>query len=279
MIFEGFHYLDTIILSFKDMEKLSKAETIQLIKDKKITDLKQIDKNLILENEVLDAFLLNNLTNEDIDKSLSLYENKKGSFGQIDEQIVKRNKKEAIQDGRSCMDFKGLIFEDIIDNKGKTKSIQEYREIIKDLREDKKCARNFNGKMYELITDDDLKNNPEIDYFLTNSKEKLEEKECRYETYIYLKDLSFKEAQKEILERYKNHFSVPGGYLLEWIVFEKVFFKDLNENLRKDKKICEYAIMDDVKHYHYFSTELKEDVEFMSKLLKKYPELTEVIAN
>ena len=37
--------------------------------------------------------------------------------------------------------------------------------------------------------------------------------------------------------------------------------------------------MDDVKHYHYFSTELKEDVEFMSKLLKKYPELTEVIAN
>lgn len=260
------------------MKKLSKAETIQLIKDKKITDLKQIDKNLILENDVLDAFLLNNLTKEDIDKSLSLYENKKGGL-EIDGWIIGGNKKDAIHHGKSCMDFKGLIFEDVIDNKGKTKSIQEYREIIKDLREDKKCARNFNGKMYVLITDDDLQNNPEIDYFLTNSKEKLDEKECRYETYIHLKDLSFKEARKEILERYKNHFSVPGGYLLEWIVFEKVFFKYLSENLRKDKKICEYAIMDDVKHYHYFSTELKEDVEFMSKLLKKYPELTEVIAN
>ena len=58
-------------------------------------------------------------------------------------KIIKRKKKRVIQNGRSCMDFKGLIFEDVIDNKGKTKSIQEYREIIKDLREDKKYARNF----------------------------------------------------------------------------------------------------------------------------------------
>ena len=103
--------------------------------------------------------------------------------------------------------------------------------------------------------------------------------EYRYDFYQRFKLMPYDKAKKEILRWYKDHFSVPGGVPLEWLIMEKVFFKDLREELRGDKAICEYAIMDDENNYFAFSDEIKKDENFIAKLAKKYPQLNELLKN
>jgi len=129
------------------------------------------------------------------------------------------------------------------------------------------------------LSEKDLLNDPSIKYYETDDWEILIEKEYRYKNYLDFKEMPFKEAKENIIDRYELHFSVPDGTLLEWLITDRVFFKDLSEELRSDKAICEYAIMDDKNNYFSFSDEIKKDEDFIAKLAKKYPQLNELLKN
>ena len=248
---------------------MSKDEVLTFIKEGKIKELNQIDKKFILEKDILDLFLLTYLSKEEINDSLSLITSTRNRFSnESDFQKVIDNE---VKKGNACHDFKALIFEDIMDNNGLIKTLDEYRSLIKEFRR-KKLVTVIDQKVVE-VSEDYKKKEPNGLFVNTSDKKKLEEKEYRYEAYKYLLDKNFEDAKRDILFKYKNHFSVPKGEILEWIPFERVHFKDLDIKLRQDESICRYAIMDDVKNYHFFPNELKKNDAFINDLLKDFPEL------
>tara|TARA_B100001093_G_scaffold287693_1_gene274811 strand:- start:62 stop:823 length:762 start_codon:yes stop_codon:yes gene_type:complete len=246
-----------------------KDEVLTLIKEGKIKELNQIDKEFILEKDILDFFLLTYLSKEEINDSLSLITSTRNKFSnESDFQKVIDNE---VKEGNACHDFKALIFEDMMDNNGLIKTLDEYRSLIKEFRR-KKLVTVIDQKVVE-VSEDYKKKEPNGLFVNTTDEKKLKEKEYRYEAYKYLLDKNFDDAKRDILFKYKNHFSVPKGEVLEWIPFERVHFKDLDIKLRHDESICKYAIMDEVENYHFFPNELKKNDAFINDLLKDFPEL------
>lgn len=248
---------------------MNKDEVLTLIKEGKIKELNQIDKEFILEEDILDFFLLTYLSKEEINDSLSLYTINRNRFS--NESAFQKMLDDAVKQGNACHDFKALIFEDMMDNNGLIKTLDEYRSLIKEFRR-KKLVTVIDQKVVE-VSEDYKKKEPNGLFVNTSDEKKLKEKEYRYEAYKYLLDENFEDAKRDILFKYKNHFSVPEGAILEWIPFEKVYFKDLDIKLRQDESICRYAIMDDVENYHFFPNELKKNDAFINDLLKDFPEL------
>ena len=248
---------------------MNKDEVLTLIKEGKIKELNQIDKEFILEEDILDFFLLTYLSKEEINDSLSLYTINRNRFS--NESAFQKMLDDAVKQGNACHDFKALIFEDMMDNNGLIKTLDEYKSLIKEFRR-KKLVTVIDQKVVE-VSEDYKKEAPDRLVVNTSDEKKLKEKEYRYEAYKDLLDKNFDDAKRDILFNYKNHFSVPEGAILEWIPFEKVYFKDLDIKLRQDESICRYAIMDDVENYHFFPNELKKNDAFINDLLKDFPEL------
>ena len=253
---------------------MNKDEVLTLIKEGKIKELNQIDKEFILEEDILDFFLLTYLSKEEINDSLSLYTINRNRFS--NESAFQKMLDDAVKQGNACHDFKALIFEDMMDNNGLIKTLDEYKSLIKEFRR-KKLITFINGEFVE-VSEDYKKEAPDRLVVNTSDVNKLEEKEHRYRAYKDLLDKNFDDAKRDILFNYKNHFfpeGVPEGVIsiLEWLPFARVHFKDLDIKLRQDESICRYAIMDDVKNYHFFPNELKKNDAFINDLLKDFPEL------
>jgi len=85
---------------------MTKLDLIEKIKAGKIKKISQIERDFLLDDEILDLFFLKNLKQEEIEKY------KDENYDEDDNDTFKK--------------LKCLVYEDVVDNRGDLKTTDEY---------------------------------------------------------------------------------------------------------------------------------------------------------
>lgn len=226
------------------------SENLQVLKDKiknsEIKELKEIDINYLVEQEILECFLKINASEVQIKKLIechnSIFTNNKIELSNLTDIQWKTND-EMLMDNtvtlepeyehfrRKIFDFFYYFLLEDLSTSSLIKSIDEHIDNVSD--------------KYTRIKPENR--------FLAYSRS-----ERDFLKIKSLINLPFKEAKYEIIKAFK----MEGEYA-------PIPYAALPLDLKKDKEICEWSIWQDTNNSLYFPKEIREDKEFMNKLRKE----------